>query len=145
MSYPKFFNVLNTTTSNTGSIVVNNVFSLQGVGIESPRSGDTVQVGSQGLIVAPVDTLGSLVVKMPDSAIDGQVLYLSFSQDIKKVSFVSTLNMANKSSVTFVHAGDTLSLIFNEKLNKWFKLSGSNCTCAATATPAVAVAPTPLE
>ena len=154
MSYPKSYNKLSATsfTSGTSSLQkleVSGALQFSGVQVASPVSNDSVCVSGQGVIVAPKSTLSSLTLCMPNNPSHGQVLYLSFTQCVKHISYKSTISFANKSQLTCAEAGDNITLIYDSNFNKWFKLSGSGCSCAVSpccepssdSTPAPAPAP----
>jgi len=135
MSYPKSYQVLHATHFSAGDsslqkASISGPLHLNGVQIKSPESGDCVYACGQGLIVAPKSTLGSLCICMPKAPCHGQVLYLSFTQDIKNISYKSPVSFANKSQLACAAAGDNITLIYNQEYNKWFKLTGSGCSCA---------------
>lgn len=125
MSYPKFVHDLRSTHLNLTNLTLSGDCLFKGVKVESPKSGDIVDIGTQGLIVAPSGSLSKLTIAMPSSAQDGQVLYLSFTQDVELCEFLSLIQFSNKSLLgPVIKAGDCITLMYNKERNKWFKLCG---------------------
>jgi hypothetical protein len=134
MSYPKSYNTLHAThlsaaDSSLQNVSVGGVFQLTGVQVQCPVSDDLVYVSGQGSIIAPKSTLGSLTLCMPKNPCHGQVLYLSFTQSIKNISYKSLVSFAHKSQLSSAQAGDNIVIMYDQNLNKWLKLSGSDCAC----------------
>lgn len=106
---------------------------LKGVAVVNPKSSQKVKIGtiSPGVIIAPKTPLKEVDIIFPKSVTDGQIMFLSFTQDIGTVNFVNA-KFANKSSLSSVKAGDTLTLFYHEGTDKWYKLSGGSSGGAAT-------------
>ncbi len=137
---------------SANDVRVHENFLLKGIIVVSPKGGNKIQMGaiSPGVIVAPSTPLNELTIIFPIHPEDGQVMFLSFTQDIKKVIFVNG-NFANQSTLgPTVKAGDSIMLFFHSKTNKWYKVLGTTNTTPATPSPqpttpvpAPAPAPTP--
>lgn len=153
MSYPKSYNTLHAThlsaaDSSLQNVSVGGFLQLTGVQVQCPVSDDIVYVSGQGSIIAPKNTLGSLTLSMPKNPLHGQVMYLSFTQSVKSISYKSLVSFANKSQLTSVQAGDNIVIMYDQTLNKWFKLSGSSCTsssCDVEVVPEVVPEVTPAS
>ena len=110
--------------------VSGNLF-LKGVKVVSPLNGQNVslniETGSPGIIVAPSSPIDSNVnIVFPNLVSDGQLLFISFTQDMQNVTF-SNANFANKSVLgPIVSAGDSVMLFYNGASSKWYKISGGN-------------------
>lgn len=120
------------TASNsvtTHDLNVSGNVNLKGIKILTPKVASTptkILIASPGCIIAPSTTLSDLTLIFPSKPNDGQIIYLSFTQDIKKVQFENG-NFANKSTLGGnIIAGDTLQLLYNQESNKWYKIGGSS-------------------
>lgn len=101
---------------------------LKGVAVVTPKTANKVMIGTiaPGVIVAPSAPLDEVTLMFPKKVNDGQVMFLSFTQDVKKVNFTNA-KFANGSLLgPSVKAGDSITLFYNEKTDKWYKLSGGS-------------------
>jgi len=101
---------------------------MEGVAVVTPRNRNVVKVGtiSPGVIVAPQSPLDEVTIIFPQSPTDGQIMFLSFTQPINSVHFTNA-SFANGSLLgPSVKAGDSITLFFNAKTGKWFRLSGGS-------------------
>lgn len=115
--------ILQTEDLHVGGNIV-----LKGVAVVTPLSGNKIKLGSiaPGVIIAPKNSLTELEVLFPSNVTDGQLLFISFTQDVEKVVFKNA-KFANKSQLgPSVKAGDSITLFYNENSDKWYKLMGTN-------------------
>jgi hypothetical protein len=101
---------------------------LKGIAVIKPKTANKVKIGTiaPGVIVAPQGPLDEVTLVFPKKVVDGQVMFLSFTQDIKNVLFTNA-NFANGSLIgPSVKAGDSIALIYNAETNKWYKFSGGS-------------------
>lgn len=130
----KFVNTLAANALSTSELSINGNFVLRGVAVVSPKSGNKVKIGAigHGVIVAPNGPLNDVTVIFPEKAIDGQIMFISFTQDVKKVTFTNG-NFANKSTLgPVVKAGDSITLFYHEATGKWYKLAGGSSSTTGT-------------
>lgn len=115
-------NVTNIKHLNLGGNLI-----LKGLAVVNPKNQNKVMIGTiaPGVIIAPKQPLDEVTLLFPKNVQDGQVMYLSFTQDVAKIIF-SGANFANASTIAKAKAGDNLALVYHEKSNKWYKFSGSN-------------------
>jgi hypothetical protein len=144
MSYPKYYQKLTANSftaqkANLTDACFEQKIVYNGVSFESPLSGSQVESGSQGLVVCPGGTLSKLTVNFPHSPLHGQVLTLSFTQNVVNLVLSTTHGFAHKSNLTSAKAGNSQTFIFNSSNNKWFKFGGCSCDCCSdTSSPVVA-------
>jgi hypothetical protein len=101
-------------------------FLLKGVAVVTPKEKQKVRIGTiaPGVIVAPVGPLKQTEVIFPPRVADGQVMFISFTQNVDNVVFTNA-KFANGSSLgPKVKAGDSIALFYNEASDKWYKLTG---------------------
>src|SRR5690349_16586932 len=117
----KFVKELSASTLSTSDLNVNGNFVMKGVVVVSPRSGNKIKIGAigHGVIVAPNGPLNDVTVVFPEHPKDGQVMFISFTQDVRRVTFANG-NFANKSTLgPVVKGGDSITLFFHGQTNKW--------------------------
>ncbi len=139
MPQAKYYPNLETTTLTTNALDIGGSLSLKGITVVSPASGSSVNisVATPGVIVAPSGGLAEVNLQFPANPVDGQVVFVSFTQDAAKVSFTNG-KFANASVLgPAVSAGDSILVFFNGETGKWYKLSGSSKTTQPS------IAPTP--
>lgn len=126
MSANKIVQSVSANTVNTTSLNVSGNFVLKGVTIVTPLSGHKIKVGAigTGVIIAPTTSLDEVTVLFPQNSVDGQIMFISFTQDVKNVIFANAV-FANASLMKTAKAGDSITLFFNQESNKWYKLGGS--------------------
>jgi hypothetical protein len=132
----KFIHTLSATNLHTSDLNVAGNLSLKGVAVVVPKSGNRIKIGtiSPGLIVAPFTKLEEVDIIFPEKPVDGQIMFISFTQDVKKVTF-SNSNFANKSTLgPVVKAGDSITLFFHSGTNKWYKLAGGSAAADSSST-----------
>lgn len=108
---------------------VNSVLLMKGIQVETPANNNetTILLHGGGAIIAPVSPRKKIILAFPRSA-DGHVMFISFTQDIDCVVFTNG-NFANQSTIgPQVKAGDSITLFYHQKADKWFKIGGST-TC----------------
>lgn len=136
-SLRKYFHNLDAEVLSANNLDVTGSLNLKGITVVSPPSGSSVKLtlSAPGVIVAPSGGLAEVTLEFPAQPEDGQVMFVSFTQDVAKVKFVSG-KFANVSTLgPLVSAGDSILLFYNSETGKWYKLSGSN---KQTAPPAPA-------
>ncbi len=134
MSSQKIVQSLTASTVSTSDLNVTGSFVLKGVIIASPKSGTKAVVGavSPGVIIAPHGPLTDCRIIFPERVTDGQVMFISFTQDCKKCIF-SNGNFANKSVLgPVVKAGDSITLFYHGATDKWYKLAGGTSGASTT-------------
>ena len=142
MSSQKLVHSLTASAVTTNSLQIGGNFLLKGISVVSPKAGSTVTLGlaSPGVIIAPTGSLAAATLVFPSHPQDGQVMYISFSQDVGKLSFTNG-KFANTSLLgPSAAAGDSITLFYHEASGKWYKLSGG----AAPAKKLTASAPAPV-
>jgi len=128
MSSQKVVNTLHATTVATQDMNIAGNLMLKGVAVVSPKDKQKVRIGAiaPGVIVAPNGPLKEVTIIFPVNVGDGQVMFLSFTQDVDNLVFTNA-KFANGSTLgPKVKAGDTITLFYHEATNKWFKLAGGN-------------------
>ena len=121
------------SSSSSNAFSVNNLtvggnLLLKGVAVVNPKGGNKVKVGSiaPGVIIAPMAPLDEVTIIFPSVVKDGQVMFISFTQDVKNVIFTNA-TFANGSIIgPSVKAGDSITLFYHAKTDKWYKLSGGS-------------------
>ncbi len=148
MPQPKYFQNLDTQILNANAIDIGGSLSLKGITVVSPASGSNVKisVAAPGVIVAPSGGLSDVALQFPSNPSDGQVIFVSFTQDAAKVTFTNG-KFANASVLgPVVSAGDSILIFYNGETGKWYKLSGSAkpSTATGTVTPPAPAPPAPV-
>lgn len=144
MSAQKLVQSLTASTLATNTLQVGGSFVLKGISIVSPKPGTVVKVGlaAPGVIIAPSGSLTEATLIFPSRPVDGQIMYISFTQDVGKLTFTNG-KFANTSLLgPSAKAGDNITLYFDEKTGKWYKLAGNTHT---TPSPSLAKASVPKE
>ncbi len=105
--------------------ISNLAFDLRGVTV-SKVQGPRAKLGliPPGCILAPEGKLEELTLVFPEHPVDGQLMFVTFSADVKKV----TLTNAVINEALFAKgakAGQSFTLFFHQETHKWFKLYGS--------------------
>lgn len=100
---------------------------LKGVTVVTPKTANKIKIGTlAGVIIAPRTALDQVTIMFPQKKTDGQVMFLSFTQDVKSVTFTNA-KFANGSLLgPSVKAGDSITLFYNAEMDKWYKLSGGS-------------------
>ena len=96
---------------------------MKGLTVSSPPSGSSVKVNlvSPGVIIAPSGPLAEVTLIFPTTATDGQIMSITFTQDVAKLTFTNS-NFAHMSVIgPAVHAGDGVTLVFHGETNKWYR------------------------
>lgn len=128
MSAQKIVQSVTANAIYTSELNVGGNFVLKGVTVQSPTSSTKVVIGavSPGVIIAPKQPLNDVRIVFPKHVTDGQVMFVSFTQDVKKCTFTNA-NFANKSTLgPTIKAGDSITLFYHAQTDKWYKLSGSS-------------------
>ena len=113
---------------NVNNLSLGGNLLLKGVAVVNPKTANKVKIGTiaPGVIVAPKAPLDEVTMMFPMNVQDGQVMFLSFTQDVKKVNYTNA-NFANGSILgPSVQAGDSITLFYHAKTDKWYKLSGGS-------------------
>ena len=129
---------LHAETLSTGDISVTGNLLMKGVTVITPEKGTYVKIGllSPGAIIAPLTALDQVTLMFPEHSTDGQLMFISFTQDVKQVFFTNS-NFANASVLgPNVKAGDNVCLFYHGKTGKWYKLFGY--TSGTTGAPGTA-------
>jgi hypothetical protein len=116
---------LNAETVLTNELQITGNFVLKGVVVVTPKSGNRIKIGtvSPGVIIAPNGPLHDVTIIFPEQVSDGQIMFISFTQDVKRVHFTNG-NFANKATLgPSVSAGDSITLFYHGDTGKWFKLA----------------------
>lgn len=126
MSSQKFIHDLTASSVSTSDLNVSGNFVLKGVAVVSPKSGNRIKIGAiaPGIIVAPMGPLEEVTVIFPQKVTDGQVMFISFTQNVKKVSFSNGKFAANSTIGPAVKGGDSITLFYHGASDKWYKLAG---------------------
>jgi|SRR6478609_1363870 len=109
-------------------LTVGGNLTLKGVAVVNPKVGNKIKIGTiaPGVIVAPKGPLDEVTIIFPSKTTDGQVMFISFTQDVKNVIFTNA-KFANGSVLgPTVKAGDSITLFYHGKTDKWYKLSGGS-------------------
>jgi hypothetical protein len=98
---------------------------LKGVAVVNPNSTNKVKIGTiaPGVIVAPKAPINEVTLLFPKRVHDGQVMFLSFTQDIRKILYTNA-KFAHGSKLDSVKAGDSIMIFYHAQTDKWYKLSG---------------------
>lgn len=118
---------------NVNHLHVSGNMVLKGVAIVSPKPGNKIRIGTvaPGVIIAPSGPLSEVTLLFPKNVADGQVMYLSFTQDVGNLIY-SGANFANGSQLgPKVKAGDSITLLYDKKTDKWYKLAGGSAPVSA--------------
>jgi len=138
----KVFNEVFVTSKLTTKNLQFSKSLLTGVSVFNPNNGDTINIGDSGVVISPLGPLsGTLEVAFPESPQDGQVVHISFTQDVGNVYFTGGRFAAKSALSGKVLGGTTLTLFYHGGTNKWYKLSGSNCNCSSVVPVAPVVPP----
>jgi hypothetical protein len=128
MSGQKIFHSVEAQNVSTNNLKIGGGLVLAGMNVFSGTNiGKKIKVPCipPGVIVAPFKPLEQATIVFPETNRDGQIMFISFTQDVGKVAFENG-NFANQSSFTSAKAGDSITLFYNEPSNKWYKLAGGS-------------------
>lgn len=99
--------------------------SLKNVAVINITTGNRVKIGaiSPGLIINSKKAIDDLIVVFPENCEDGQIMFLSFGQNFKRVSFSNGTFANGNVFGTDIKSGDSVTLFFHGATKKWYKLS----------------------
>lgn len=136
----KYIPYVESNLVSTGSLDVSGSLALKGITVVSPQSGTAVKINlvAPGVIVAPSGGLTEATLVFPSQPLDGQIVFISFTQNVGKVIFTNG-KFANASTLgPVVSAGDSIVLYYNGDTSKWYKLSGTSSSTAPSPSPSPA-------
>jgi hypothetical protein len=137
MSSQKLVHSLTANAVSTNNLQVGGNFNLTGITVVSPKPGSSVTLGlaSPGIIVAPAGSLTAATLVFPSHPVNGQVMYISFSQDVGKLTFANG-KFANTSLLgPSASAGDSITLFYHADTAKWYKLAGGTTPSKTLSSP----------
>ncbi len=104
--------------SNVLTVASLNVLNYNHV-IFTPTTGGTVNLNNkQYNIINPAGAILAVTLNLPSSPLDGDVVYIKFTQNVTTVSFTGG---TVQSGITSAAAGTTvLPLVYDSGTNKWY-------------------------